>query len=72
VTVQIRRARLEDVPTIVELIANDQLGARRESPGDPRYEAAFAEIDKDPNQLLAVVDQAGSTSGSASRPATSG
>jgi ribosomal protein S18 acetylase RimI-like enzyme len=59
VTVQIRRAVEKDVPSIVALIANDQLGAGRESPGDPRYLAAFAEIDADPNQLLAVLDKAG-------------
>ena len=59
VTVEIRRAVEKDVEAIVALIANDQLGAGRESPGDPRYLAAFAEIDADPNQLLAVIDSAG-------------
>jgi GNAT superfamily N-acetyltransferase len=59
VTVEIRRAVEKDVPAIVALIADDQLGASRESPGDPRYLAAFAEIDADPNQLLAVLDDSG-------------
>lgn len=63
VTVEIRRARAEDVAAIVELIAHDQLGARRESPGDPRYLEAFKEIDADPNQLLAVLDSAGEVVG---------
>jgi N-acetylglutamate synthase-like GNAT family acetyltransferase len=59
VTVEIRRARAGDVAAIVDLIADDQLGARRESPGDPRYIEAFKEIDADPNQLLAVLDSHG-------------
>lgn len=50
----IRRARADDVPAIVAMLADDPLGARRESPGDPRYAAAFAEIDADPRQFLAV------------------
>ncbi len=36
------------------MLADDPLGARRESPGDPAYAAAFAEIDADPRQYLAV------------------
>jgi GNAT superfamily N-acetyltransferase len=63
VTVEIRRATAEDVPTIVALIANDQLGATRETPGDPRYLAAFEEIDADRNQTLAVVDRDGEVVG---------
>jgi GNAT superfamily N-acetyltransferase len=63
VTVEIRRATAADVPEIVALIANDQLGARRESPGDPRYLAAFEEIDADPNQLLAVLSHSGAVVG---------
>jgi GNAT superfamily N-acetyltransferase len=59
VTVEIRRAQAADVPAIVALIANDQLGAKRESPGDPKYLTAFAEIDADRNQLLAVLDSEG-------------
>jgi GNAT superfamily N-acetyltransferase len=50
----IRRATAEDVPAIVAMLADDPLGARRESPGDPAYAAAFAEIDADPRQYLAV------------------
>ena len=63
VTVQIRRAVAADVEAIVALIADDQLGASRESPGDPRYLKAFAEIDADPGQLLAVLDSAGEVVG---------
>ncbi|MGH3879342.1 MAG: GNAT family N-acetyltransferase [Actinophytocola sp.] len=50
----IRRATADDVPAIVAMLADDPLGAKRESPGDPVYSAAFAEIDADPRQLLAV------------------
>jgi GNAT superfamily N-acetyltransferase len=70
--VEIRRATAEDVPTIVELIANDQLGAKRESPGDPRYAEAFEAIDKDPNQLLAVIDSDGEVVGTLQLTFTAG
>jgi GNAT superfamily N-acetyltransferase len=63
VTVEIRRAKAEDVPAIVDLIANDQLGSGRESPGDPRYLTAFEDIDADPNQLLAVMVRDGQVVG---------
>jgi GNAT superfamily N-acetyltransferase len=52
--VVIRRATASDVPAIVAMLADDPLGATRESPGDPGYAAAFAEIDADPRQYLAV------------------
>ncbi len=50
----ITRATEADVPAIVAMLADDPLGATRERPGDPAYTAAFAEIDADPRQLLAV------------------
>jgi ribosomal protein S18 acetylase RimI-like enzyme len=59
----IRRARREDIPAIVALLAADPLGATRENPGDPAYSAAFAELDKDPNQILVVAEQAGEVVG---------
>jgi GNAT superfamily N-acetyltransferase len=62
-SIEFRRAREEDVPAIVQLIADDQFGRSRETPGDPRYLKAFAEIDADPNQLLAVVDRDGEVIG---------
>jgi GNAT superfamily N-acetyltransferase len=52
--VEIRRAVAADVPAIVSMLADDPLGASRERPGDPSYAAAFAEIDADPRQVLAV------------------
>lgn len=52
--VEIRRAVADDVPAIVDMLADDPLGSRRERPGDPAYATAFAAIDADPHQLLAV------------------
>lgn len=58
-----RRAVAADVPAIVALLADDVLGATREKPGDPAYDAAFAAIEADPNQLLAVAEQDGAIVG---------
>ncbi|HET8589158.1 MAG TPA: GNAT family N-acetyltransferase [Nakamurella sp.] len=59
-----RRARAEDVAPIVAMMADDHLGAQRESPDDlAPYLAAFQAIDADPNQLLAVVELAGEVVG---------
>ncbi|CUJ35799.1 GNAT family N-acetyltransferase [Achromobacter kerstersii] len=55
-----RRARQEDLPQIVAMLADDELGATREDasvPLNPRYTAAFAAIAQDSNQFLAVVEQ---------------
>lgn len=52
------RATRLDVPKLVTLLADDILGATREASGSnnlTRYEAAFAEIDADPNQYLCAV-----------------
>jgi ribosomal protein S18 acetylase RimI-like enzyme len=54
-----RRAAAADLPTIVGLLADDDLGRSREDTSTPlnaRYVDAFAAIDRDPNQLLAVVE----------------
>lgn len=60
----VRRARRGDVPAIVALIAADQLGAGREAPDDPApYLAAFAAIDADANQYLAVAELDGALVG---------
>ncbi|WAI81838.1 MULTISPECIES: GNAT family N-acetyltransferase [Achromobacter] len=55
-----RRARQEDLPHIVAMLADDELGATREDtsvPLNPGYTAAFAAITQDSNQFLAVVEQ---------------
>lgn len=60
----VSRAVRDDVPAIVALLKDDALGATREVDDDSPYDAAFAEIDADPHQLLAVVrDEAGATVG---------
>jgi GNAT superfamily N-acetyltransferase len=62
-TVVLRRARLEDVPAIVALIAADQLGAIRDGVRDEAdlaaYTAAFRAIDADPANVLVVADSGG-------------
>lgn len=60
--VTFRKATHDDVPAIIRLLAEDELGSQREdasTPPNPRYLEAFAAIDRDPNQLLAVVERAG-------------
>jgi GNAT superfamily N-acetyltransferase len=62
VPVAFRRATSDDLRTIVALLADDPIGRRRESPGtqlDTCYREAFAAIDRDPNQLLAVAERSG-------------
>ena len=61
-----RRATSADLPAIIALLADDPLGRLREdasSPPDARYVRAFAAIDADPNQLLAVVEGGGAVVG---------
>ncbi|QID40202.1 GNAT family N-acetyltransferase [Streptomyces albus] len=46
------------------MLADDPLGATRESPDDPApYREAFARIDADPNQHLVVAERDGRTVG---------
>lgn len=53
--VEIRRAGEADVPAIVALLADDALGATRESVDDLRpYIAAYERLRDDPNQYLLV------------------
>ncbi|MFF4382932.1 GNAT family N-acetyltransferase [Kitasatospora sp. NPDC001547] len=60
----IRRATPDDLPAIVAMLADDPLGATRESPDDlTPYRTAFARIDGDPHQHLIVADRAGRTVG---------
>jgi GNAT superfamily N-acetyltransferase len=57
-----RRANAADLEDIVALLADDELGRRREDPDpplNPRYIDAFAAIDADRNQFLAVVEEGG-------------
>ncbi|GFE23410.1 GNAT family N-acetyltransferase [Streptomyces nigrescens] len=62
--IEIRRATESDLPAIVAMLADDPLGASRESPDDPApYRAAFEALAADPQQHLVVADRAGRTVG---------
>ncbi|MDX3227001.1 GNAT family N-acetyltransferase [Streptomyces sp. ME19-01-6] len=62
--VDIRRATADDIPAIVAMLADDPLGARRESPDDlAPYRAAFERIARDPGQHLVVAVRDGRTVG---------
>ena len=55
-----RPATAADVATIVALLADDDIARQRDDgTGHPDYGAAFAAIDRDPNQVLAVVERGG-------------
>lgn len=61
-----RRAVRSDVPEIVRMLADDQLGARREQYSHPIpecYYTAFDAIDADPNNELVVVVLDGKVNG---------
>ncbi|NKK73936.1 GNAT family N-acetyltransferase [Rhizobium leguminosarum bv. viciae] len=56
-----RLARQSDLAAIIRLLADDDLGTTREIVSDPvdaRYLSAFAAIEADANQLLAVANDA--------------
>jgi GNAT superfamily N-acetyltransferase len=67
---RIRTATRADVPAIVALLADDPLGAQRESLGESPselepYLRAFAVLDADPHQVLVVADREGVVVGTA-------
>ena len=60
--VVIRRARRDDVETIVKMLADDALGGPRgrlETPLPAAYLAAFERVDRDPNLTLVVAEGEG-------------
>ncbi|PJE99447.1 GNAT family N-acetyltransferase [Streptomyces carminius] len=58
--IAIRPAAADDLRAIVDMLADDPLGARRESPGDlAPYRAAWERIAADPQQHLVVAERAG-------------
>jgi len=60
--VTIRRARRDDVATIVKMLADDALGGPRERLEDPlpaSYFAAFERVDRDPYLALVVAEGEG-------------
>lgn len=59
-----RRATLADVPGIIAMLADDALGATRETPDElTPYRDALAIIDADPHQLLVVCEHEGALVG---------
>jgi ribosomal protein S18 acetylase RimI-like enzyme len=54
---QYRKAKITDLPEIIAMLADDELGKTREQNNkilDKRYISAFHRIDTDPNQYLMV------------------
>lgn len=63
-TISIRPATVADVGAVVALLADDDLGAARETPDDLEpYLRTFELIERDPAQLLVVADQDGEVVG---------
>lgn len=61
---EIRPATIDDVPVIVAMLADDPLGARRESPDDlAPYLAAFERVADDPRQHLFIAERDGQPAG---------
>jgi ribosomal protein S18 acetylase RimI-like enzyme len=61
--ITIRRTRRDDVPAIIEMLADDHLGRARERLEQPlpaSYYEAFARVDRDPLFRLVVAEQGGS------------
>ncbi|HEY8977985.1 MAG TPA: GNAT family N-acetyltransferase [Streptomyces sp.] len=60
----VRAAAIDDLPAIVALLADDPLGAQRESPDDlTPYLAAFERLERDPHQRLVVAVREGQVVG---------
>lgn len=63
-TIVIRPAARDDIAAIVAMLADDALGATRESPEDlAPYRSAYERLQGDPNQLLVVADRDGEVVG---------
>jgi GNAT superfamily N-acetyltransferase len=64
--VQFRLAMRTDLPAIVRMLAEDEIGAQRErfeTPLPPAYYDAFEAIERDPNNELIVAEAAGEVIG---------
>jgi ribosomal protein S18 acetylase RimI-like enzyme len=62
----VRRAQSSDLPDIVALLADDELGQSREDASVPlnaRYVDAFDALQRDPNHLMAVLVADGGVAG---------
>lgn len=62
-TLSVRAARIEDLEAIVDLLADDPLGARREGGDLAPYAAAFARMTADRGQVQAVAELGGQVVG---------
>lgn len=61
-----RQAVEADIQAIVDMLADDALGATRETPGDlTPYRKAFAELDADESMLLVAAERDGVVVGTA-------
>ena len=61
-----RTATRDDLPAMIAMIADDQLGQARDDaslPLNQAYVDAFAAIERDRNQMLVMVEQAGTVIG---------
>jgi GNAT superfamily N-acetyltransferase len=61
-----RLATRQDLPSIIRMLADDELGSQRERYEDPlpeSYYAAFGQIDRDPNHELIVAEKDGEVIG---------
>ncbi len=64
--VSVRLARRTDLPSIVRMLADDDLGSRRECYEDPlpeSYYSAFDQIENDPNHELIIAERDGEAIG---------
>jgi GNAT superfamily N-acetyltransferase len=60
--IRFRLAKRADLPSIVRLLADDELGSQRECYEDPlpeAYYSAFEQIERDPNHELIVAERNG-------------
>jgi GNAT superfamily N-acetyltransferase len=64
--IRFRLAKRADLPSIVRLLADDELGSQREQYEDPLpevYYSAFEQIESDPNHELIVAERNGEVIG---------
>jgi ribosomal protein S18 acetylase RimI-like enzyme len=64
--IRFRLAKRPDLPSIVRLLADDDLGSQRERYEDPLpegYDSAFEQIEQDPNHELIVAERNGEVIG---------
>ena len=64
--IRFRLAKRSDLPSIVRMLADDDLGSRRERYEDPlpeAYYSAFEQIEHDPNHELIVAERNGEVIG---------